>query len=694
MSCPDIKVFETPPEDTRVGFMSRIDYCGPGFRLGMVVNGRAKLDAEETNFDVLLGGLVSGPDVDARVKRSVREARSELRETNAELPPKSRVKFDIAPVVDRELMQIATELADVLPKRKRANGQGWVKLYIMVSPIAYLDGQYGARIAELLASLRPDDICFWTNPDEHFPLEPVPHPNFKNIACLVPVTAQFKSRYDSTATDYIIEDYLNRGKDPAELVVVGCVGSHFYKPKGGESFQHFISLPLLHKPQYKKRSPENQVGVVVVKMTTDGELLITNHNCNDLVRVERSTIKISEQFSERERRLLELFRDRPWWTSGLIDDRFGRALGLDRSGIDEMLRGIVDKCATENLQPTLVYDDSSKRYYIDSKWLQKHLEYLWPNGGFVKDRFLAFACLHALSRKADLRSFIDQSAEIMLKYDIPNLIGAGDFIEGREHGLADKGDVIAGADYSQQEEMAAKVVSEPLLRVFDFRFAQKVALLQNKNPQSILDLIRKTLPNFYYRAGNHDEWLTRHGVGILRLFRSELCARLRRGIVAQLVLHDLPFISGIDELVDAKVVHRHSFVLASGLDVRTDHLHKGGSATKSMNNQILLRSRKERVVVHGNFHIVCYQNRFRPEVGQRFVVQVPTVKRDHPEDSDFESNKGKLLDSGLCYGEVCSRDGRIIETTSIFFNLEGDFTPFNNQNILDAYTHSIGIRKM
>lgn len=711
--------------NSKVGLMSRICYGSPGCRLGLVKAGRERLEEEGTHFDVLAGGLLSGPDMKKRIKRELadekkkfviadrkaREAekrlhgpgsKSKRKDARAEAPKRplpERSRFDAKKAEEKILDEIAKELADFIPKRVFPGTQKPVRLYIIVSPLASYDGEYGPVIAEKLTEIR-NDIRFLVNPDEHLPLVPAPHPDFQSLACLVPVTSTFKNKYDSAPVDYVLQDYLNRAsKITASVVVVGCFGSHIYIPKGERNSQAIISVPNLHKTQYKKSTAENQVGVVVLEFTTDGELFVTNHNCNSGVLNERSSIAISEKYSETERTLLELFRDKEqsWWTSGLMWERLALNAGgkspIAQDEIEKTMQRIVKKSDEMHLKPPISYDGArSGRYYIDSRWLEKNLRYPWPEAPLQTDRIVFFACLHALSKKTDHKFFVNETARVMLKHNANILIGAGDFIEGREHGLPEQGAVIAGADYTQQEKFAAVCVAEPMLRVFEHRFDKALPYGKTVTSEDVAALILSSLVFFGYRPGNHCEWTQRHGVNPLEKFNDTLVKCLTEKIAEHIAKKKLPLPPNLGELVESRIFRRNEMELPSGLTLRLDHLHMGGSETKTLNNQRLLRSRKAQVIIHGNFHVFSCQDRFEPKIGQRAVCEAGTLKRNHPEDSDFESNKGKVVDPGLGFVEVTSKNKGIVRTRRAQFAPTEPFIPFDNEEYLRKHARDVGCR--
>ena len=363
-------------ENVRVGYWSRIDYCGPSFREGLVKKMRQVFEDEDTHFDILIS-LISKDGIKQRINEAVTVA--DLKENNRVQAQKDRNEkgikkqtIDKKATTEQILNEVADELAEIIPKRKRANSKKLVRLFVMTSP-AY-DGPHGPEIAQLLAERRPDDIRYWANPSEHFPLVPSPHPKFKEIACLVPTVQVFRSKYDSTPVDRVVADYFGLAtKTYADSLYVGCYGSHFYQPKGGSSPRPYASIPNSHRPE-KNRASENQIGVVVVEYTTKGDMFVRNHNFNDLVVKERESINISPQFSKIQQKIMSEFREKTWATERTLADH----LGMPRAQITKILKDIVE---TKRLRPPLTYDMASGRYFIPRRWIQKNLTYDYPLPG-------------------------------------------------------------------------------------------------------------------------------------------------------------------------------------------------------------------------------------------------------------------------------------------------------------------------
>ncbi len=663
------------PHNVRVGFMSRIDYGSPGFRYNLVKSARKVFEDDGTLFDILAGGLVSKRHITNRIKEALEFKKTELgKDYNRD-------------VAEEEIIEaIADELSELIPKRIAKNENGYIKLYIMVSP--EFDGDYGYRIAERLA-IKREDIKFWAGTAEVYPFKPPPHPTITEIACLVPPrgAAIGKSEFYSNPVDRVVRAYVNIAKatkKPADIIVVGCYGSSINKPKGGESGQYIFSLLNLNRMEEEKESPENQIGVKVLEFTTDGEIFDHTHNFNDLVVNERKSIKIPETFSAEENELLNLFfHKRTSWTEGYA----AADLGKPRKEAEKLFKSIMHKSRN---QPFLAKDEKAGRYFIVPEWIQRNLDYPypWPDESIKRDSMVVFGCMHALCAFTDHIYFVNEIPKVMLKHNVDMLVGVGDFIEGRNHGLPEKLEVVAGATYTQQEKFAAWMVGEAIIRVFEARF--KKAIEEKGMPQDFdasLQMINNALPTFLYIPGNHDEWTERFAVKALTTFRSELKEGLHRA-VSEVIGGDkfpLPL-----ELIENKIVLSKGYKLPSGINVSLAHFHMGGSKTKSQMGQKLLGFEGGQVNLLANFHTAISAHHFEHGPGQRVVMQVGTMKHR----SSFEDGHGKKVDFGFGFLVIESKDNRIIKTTTSYFgnDAEMDFREFDNDAILVAFAKSIGVR--
>ncbi|KKU15260.1 hypothetical protein A3A20_01035 [Candidatus Wolfebacteria bacterium RIFCSPLOWO2_01_FULL_45_19] len=617
-------------EEVRAGFFSRIDYCGHGYRRRLMERGFKLAEAEQTHFNVLVGGLVHNAGLKERIEEEIAKEKGKPKDERA-----SREE-----VKNRVLGEVAAELAEQIPVVKATGTEKKIRLYVMTS-LAY-DGAYGAEIAEKLALLRPD-VRHWAKWSEHLPLKPPPNEKFKEIACLVPTKQTFRSKYDSTAVDRAVEDYLNLANKPyAPVVVVGCYDVSFYKPAGGESSLHIIALPGLSRTE-ENRASENQIGITVLRLTKDGNLFVRCHNLNYLVVHERESINISPKYSASAQQILEQFKYHSWRTVGLLNEN----LRVTRDELKKNLDKIVKQT---RLHPPLRYDSSSHRYYISRQWIQQNLTYPypWPNQSFIDERFISFGCLHALCCHTAHEFMLNDLHQFMLEYKVRHLVGAGDFIEGSKHGHKE---LIFGADYVAQERFAAWLTATPMLKAFKTRFVETLSGADQKlftNETAVLDFVKAAYSDFWYIPGNHDEWTEAVSVAALTTFRYELLMLLRTGITNILRNAGCVIPMLLEEFIEnntVKMVPLDAAMHPAGVTVSLNHLHMARAQTKTLRSQALLGATSADVNIHANFHTALAMARFDPEMGQRVIQQIGTLKLR----SGFEDRKGKRVDFGVGY---------------------------------------------
>lgn len=678
--------------NVRVGLMSRIDYGSPGYREGLVQTAHRIFAAEDTHWDELLGGLVSGAHLKVRMKQAVQDARGRAQKEVAAKKAKGHKGAKLTKVYPHEIEsktidEVVEELAKQIPVRYKKGSEKPVRLYIMTSPV--YDGPYGPEIARRL-SLKREDIRYWAKPYEHMPLKPPPHKNFQEIVCIVPSKQHpFRITYDSTPVDREVADYLNAAqKRYADVIVTGCFGSAYLKPMGGESVRPIVSVPNLHRIE-DNRASENQIGVSVMEMTTDGQLFVRTHNLNDLVLRERESINISQKFGGLQRRILEQFRTHSWRTLGLLDEDLP---DVPSDKIEKALKGILK---AKRIRPPLACDPASDRYFIPRTWIQENLSYPypWPNEKLEEERLLGFGCMHALCVHTVHQFMVTEVPRLILKHDVTTLVGAGDFIEGREHRLQELGEVVAGATYTDQEQFAAWVVGELMLRVFESRLAKATQELGRKpTTDDVLSLIRKALLAFVYIPGNHDDWLKKYAVESLMVFRYELLSFLRKGIAKIFAAQTIPTPVNLDRIVEEKVTRSKEYTLPSGVDMGLSHLHMARTKTKTIRSQEIIDTNEHRLNMHANFHVALAMQRYEPELGQRVVSQFGTLKTR----SGFEDSKGKKVDFGVGYVRLGVQKGRIIMSETAFFGggTTANFQSFDNTKIFAGFAREIGIREL
>ncbi len=670
------------PEPVKVGIISRLDYFSEGYREGLLKTVFTDIfEKEGTHFNVLLGGLISKSGLKEGVKKEI----ARRKEAGEKVSPAER-----RGIKNRLLLGAARYLAEVIPRREKPDGKGFVKLYIMTSPP--FDGEEGVMVAERLARLR-EDILYFSRSAEDFYLQQDPE-IFKYLGCLVPETLPpFRSKYYSTPADSVLREFENSTREfKAEVTAIGCMGSFFFNPRYPKKRPYF-TVPNISAIG-RRRTSENQVGAVVLELPAYGrDILVRNYSLNDLVVNERKSIKISNTCSENQKKIMEAIKRRGDFE--LTAGQFENATGLHRKVIDRELEKLL---AMTRIRPRLIKDESGKRYGFPSEYIQRSLTYKLPEG-LREHRVVSFGCLHVLGVRSQHRAFINELPKLILKRDADILVGAGDFIEGRFHGLSEKDQIIAGANYTQQEKFAGQMIGEVILRVFEERFRKLTKRYSSKKKRRALkreeveSLVRKALILFLYIKGNHDDWVSRLGVVPLEKFSSELSEFLRNGIEDILLAggYSLP---RLGKIIKEKTLYLKNkrVTLDSGIDFLIHHLYMGRALTATLRSQALLETYKERVVIHANFHTEVALTSCDPGIGQRIAIQLGTYQSG----TEFEESKGKKVDVGPNYLRFSFTPEKRIFMTEFSFpgadtEIEKDFS---NDELLKKIGEDFGIRSL
>ena len=619
----------------RVGIISRMDYFSQGYRGGLVKAALTDIfeKNEQTHFNVLLGGLISKSALKERLKEEIDILKKEGKKVS--LAEKKEIK-------ERLLLDAARYLADVIPiRRKKPDGKGFVKLYLMVSPP--FDGEEGRFVAERLDSLR-EDIIFFSRAAEEFSTQDEPE-IFKYLGCLVPETLPpFRSKYYSTPADAVLREFENSTRRfRAEITAIGCLGSFFLNPRYPKKRPYF-TVPNISAIG-KRRTSENQVGAVVIELPAYGrDVLVRNYSLNDLVVNERTSVKISDTCSENQRKIMEAVRERGDFE--MTRGELARVTGLKRDVVAKEVKKLL---AMTRIKPRLITDSTGHRYGFPPEYIQRELSYNIPNENLREHRIFSFGCLHALSVHTQHKQFIQKLPELILARDADILVGAGDFIEGRFHGLPEKGEIIAGANYTQQEKMAGQAVGEVILRVFEERFKKLTREFSSRKKRKALkreqveQLVRDALILFLYISGNHDDWVSRVAIVPLEKFSTELSSFLRNGI-EEILLRGGYSLPRLGKVIREKTLYLKNKVhtLESGIDLLVHHLYMGRALTVTLRSQALMESHTETIVIHANFHTEVGMTSCDPKIGQRVAIQLGTYLSG----TEFEGNKGKKVDFG------------------------------------------------
>ena len=668
-------------EAVRVGLISRVDFFSPGYRKGLVQTALTDIfeKNEATHFNVLLGGLISKLGLKEIIKEEI-----DSMDKKPSLSEKTEIKA-------RLLDEAAHSLADVIPRRKKMNGKGFIKLYIMVSPP--FDGEEGEVVAEKLASLR-DDILFFPRNGEEFSTQGVPE-IFKYIGCLVPDTLPpFRSKYYSTPADSILREFENSTRRfHSEVTAIGCLGSFFINPRYPKKRPYF-TVPNLSAIG-KRRTSENQVGAVVLELPAYGrDILVRNYSLNDLVVNERNSINISDTCTENQRKIMEAVREHGDFI--LTKGQLRHASDLPRKLIDKELKKLL---GMNRIRPRLIKDEASGRYGFPSEYIQKDLTYRLPEN-LAEHKIVSFGCLHTLGIRTQHKRFINDLPKLILSRDADILVGAGDFIEGRFHGLPEKDQIIVGANYTQQEKFSGQMIAEVMLRVFEERFKKLTREYSSRKKRKALkekeieDIVRKALILFLYIKGNHDDWVARLGVVPLEKFSTELSSFLRDGI-EKILLKGGYYLPCLRQVIKEKTLYlkNKTHTLDSGIDFLIHHLYMGRALTVTLRSQALMESHTEKIVIHANFHVETALTSCDSMMGQRIAVQLGTYQSG----TEFEENKGKKVDFGPSYLRF-SFDKSTKRIFMTEFSFPGSNTKteddFSNDDLLKELGREYGIREL
>lgn len=667
----------------RVGIISRLDYFSDGYREGLVRTALTDIfeKKEATHFNVLLGGLISKSGLKEDIKKEI--ARRKEAGEKISLTDKREIKEGL-------LNEAARYLAEVIPQRRKPDGKGFIKLYIMVSPP--FDGDEGAIVAEKLAALR-EDILFFSRTGEDFSTQDEPE-IFKYLGCLVPETLPpFRSKYYSTPADSVLREFENSTRVfRSEVIAIGCMGSFFLNPRYPKKRPYF-TVPNVSAIG-KRRTSENQVGAVVLELPAYGrDILVRNYSLNDLVVNERESIKVSETCSEKQRKIMEAIKNRGDFelTAGQLES----ATGLQRKVIDRELEKLL---AMTRIRPRLIKDDAGKRYGFPPEYVQRGLTYRLPEA-LKEHRIVSFGCLHVLGIRSQHKAFINELPKLILKHDADILVGAGDFIEGRFHGLPEKDQIVGGANYTQQEKFAGQMVAEVMLRVFEVRFKELTKQYSSKKKRKALtreeveSLVRRAMILFLYIKGNHDDWVSRLGVVPLEKFSTELSEFLRNGI--EDILLDKGFsLPRLGKIIREKTLYLKDkvHILDSGIDFLIHHLYMGRALTVTLRSQALLESHRQKIVIHANFHTEVALTSCDPGIGQRVAIQLGTYQSG----TEFEENKGKKVDFGPNYLRFSFTPEKRIFMTELSFPGSDTETEkdFSNDELLKKLGKDFGIRSL
>ncbi len=694
------------PNSVRVAFISRLDYGSKGYRKYLVDAAFDICKQENVQLVILIGGLVDKTEIKQRIKdrtkkelrRDKIEKRTFEEEDGEELLPAERTYKRKQKLASEVLVEVAKELEGVFPKftvfdHAKPKKERIADIFVITSPA--FDGEEGEIIAQTLAGLRPD-IRVWDVGGERFPIKYVD----KVIQTLAPEKATWmRSDYYSTPVERVIKDTLKQSSERGspDIHAVGGFGSGLHKTRGELEYA-YTSVPVLHKIT-KTRVNENQIGVGILEFPLDGSPeLYTVYNLKDLVSNELSFIVPPDKITKLQSQMLDVMKIRGKVTPGILKYKLDQKRLVSSARIVQEWNELAKRKADgEKNWPGIKFHETGKKYEFDINEIQHRLRCPIPNGPWVEDRILSFACLHAGSIETDYEFFVRDVPEYILRQKVRTLVGAGDIKEGTAHNLMMKGEIVAGMDNTDQEKVAAHLIGTVVLKVFTARFIEEMETQASKRVHfDFSEAITRSLLDFYYIPGNHDLWESHEGHKPLVVFHFALVDFLMTHIRKVLDEH-APRASFVPlhEIVKKKVQMADYFSLPSGLRVSLQHPHMARAKTTSLRPQEMLAYAKRagcQVVIGANFHVSENVTHWDMDLGQRVCQEIGTVKHG----SNFERHKMKIVDQGVGYLRVLSSrdmDGtsRIFLTQSAFYGEPRVVEPVSNLAILNGFVVKLGV---
>ena len=659
-----------------IGLISRLDWGSPGFRQGLVDAAFDVFRKEKVHFIVVAGGLVAFPHMKKEFsKPGLRRVALNNGFFYSEKTKDGKTinKPNLEKAREFLLNQAANGLAKSLPKIK--SGTGYVKIYIVTSPAPNYDCWVGAEVARRLVRLRPD-IRFWDERSARFPLK---NQN-KLVWVLTPLKASWRSKYHSTAVDRLIEDEERQtSHNLPDLWVVGCTASSLQRPAGEKKRPH-ISVPALHKLQ-ETHTAENQVGALVVEFVPDSEeFLVRDYTLKGQTARESEWIPEPKNATDLQSTIVKAIKNRDGLTIGMLED----ALKTPRGQIKQAIKALNDG----GYAPKISEDEDSGIYRFDPDWIRHKLVYPKISlEGLTETSLLGFGCLHAGSIFQEYDFFTKKVPEIALKHNVSVLVGAGDFVEGTQHFLMEKGEVLGGFNNTDQEILAAREVATVITKIFTSRFSKITAEHKVKlGGKKLKKAVEDSLINFIYTVGNHDAWIGNEGVTPLQTFHMTLVQLLQSKLATVLNSFGLAC-QYLPELVDARVTRGEVSPTPSGLDLTVIHPFMARAMTSSLRAQHTLDMATTKLVVIANFHVAVKVGQWDADFGQRVALQVGALVWK----TSFEHSKLKTLDVGVGYLRVLSnKEGRILMSETAFFG-GGERKVYDNSILRESFLEKLEI---
>jgi hypothetical protein len=663
-----------------VGLCSRIDYGSPGYRQWLVNNGFETFRRNNTQHNLLVGGLVSGRDLNDQLKEELRMA---LKDCSTD------ERANVREQTEREFItQVALELSKAIPKiqlkQPVKDGKKHVPLFIMTSPA--FDLEIGERVARELIKVR-DDIVLLHPGSTRLSINEAG----KDLWALTPVKGVWmRGDYFSTPAERVIKDKINSSSQHSpDRYIVGCFGSSLHKEKGEHPYA-YDTVPVLHRLE-GVRVNENQIGVrILVYLKHLNRPLIQTHSFKRMVANELEYITPPKGFTRTQERIVQSIIKKGYG----YNEQLAREMGISYSAVERQMKILVKRRASQGKErrwPGLRKDTGSGRYYFNLDWLRFKLKCPLPDHYEHEDRIVVYGCLHAGSVETDYEFFVNDVPKVMLDRNVNILVGAGDLIEGMAHNLDRKREILPGCNNNMiMEEMSAKYNSTVLLKVFETR-VRTWLLNHTSKPDNndLLSAIRRMLPQFYYIPGNHDLWQAQDGALPLKHFHQELVWNLTEGVREIFSRLGHP-VHDCTPIVEHKVALAPIFTLPSGLRVKVQHPHMSRAKTTSIRPQEMMSFAKRedcKVSLGANFHVSMNMEEYDMDMGQCISHEIGTIKHG----SNFERNKLKTVDQGVGYLRILSSGGEILVSESAFFGAPRVRQPFDSLAVINDILKSQGV---
>lgn len=654
----------------KVGLMSRLDYGGTHYRVGLWQLAANIFEQEKVNYVILLGGLVDSKALDAKLKLLLKGVKKDRREAERKNFLKQSAEFlkNNIPVIDG------------------------VKIYIITSP-AY-DGYIGEEVARLLTEMR-QDILLYLQGGDRLQLKQLN----KILGAYTPKKGVWlRGDYYDTPVLRVLKGEKQRGsRGLGDFNVVGCFGSAIHQTGDSNVVSRpYASVPALCKISESKTGADNQVGIMILDFSSDNpkEVSILVQSFKDLLSDEWLFIEPPDGISKAQKDIIDTLRKRGPLTVGSLQD----FSGLDRQVIIDALSELSQK-PESNGWSNIVQDKENKRFYFNPQWFCDRLRYKLPKEEQLES-YAAFGCMHAASRYTDMRFVKESLPEFILKEESDTLIGVGDFIEGLKHDLLLMGEIVADSNYilnyTKQEKLAAFLVGSAIFKVFKGRFD---ALIKNNGKTKIgqkklIDFVKKSLIKFIYIPGNHCKWVKPLGFDPLSTFRGELKVFLIHHIAKYLEKYDL-YVYGLADIVQEKVIElkqNEPYKTDSALSLALLHPSMSRTKTTSIRPQEMLKKAedsKSAIVFGANFHVSEAVHHWNFDYGQRICLQLGTLKVK----SDWEEEKLKTVDFGVGFLKVWSKNGRILKDETTFYCTPSADIEKSNKRILKEFDKWMKINK-